>query len=145
MGDYKELCDLIDREIAKETAKQSLTPDTVRTIGYAVDILKDIAELKKMDMEMEQGYSGHYPERGWSVTPFYAYDNDMSMDRQSYAQRRDGMGRYMRSYDGSYRGGRGGYSRDEQIDSLRKMMDGAKNEQEREAIRKAIVTMENNG
>ena len=139
MSDYKELCDLIDREIAKETAKQSLTPDTVRTIGYAVDILKDIAELKKMDMEMEQGYSGHYPDRGWTVQPYYSYD-EMPMDGQSYARRRDSMGRF-RSYD-SYRGGR--YSRDEEIDHLRRMMAEAKSDQERESLRKAISAMEGN-
>jgi hypothetical protein len=78
--------------------------------------------------------------------PYYAYDDGMS-----YARRRDDMGRFMRSrdsYDGSYddydgRGNRRGYSRDAKIEQLEDMMNHAKNDAERESIRKLIVQMEN--
>ena len=148
MGDFKKLCDLVTAEINKEVAKGSLSPDTIRTIGAGIDVLKDIKDMERDDKMEEQGYSGHYPERGWQVMPYYAYDDGMS-----YARRRDSMGRYMRSRDsyddGSYdemydgRSNRRGYSRDAKIEQLEDMMNHAKNDAERESIRKLIVQMEN--
>ena len=150
MSDFKKLCDLVTAEINKEVAKGSLSPDTIRTIGAGIDVLKDIKEMERDDKMEEQGYSEHYPNRGWNIMPYYAYD-DMSM--ASYApRRRDDMGRFMRSrdsYDGSYdemydgRSNRRGYSRDAKIEQLEDMMNHAKNDAERESIRKLIVQMEN--
>lgn len=137
MHDLEKLETLICAEIDKEVAKNSLTPDTVRTIGYAVDILKDIKTMRKDEMEMEEGYSGHYPGRGYNIMPYYAYDD--GMDGRNYARRRDSMGRYSRG--GSY--ARGDYSRDEKIDRLHRMMDEAESDAEREAYRKAIIQLEN--
>ena len=137
MEDYKKLCELIHREIDKEVAKNSLTPDSVRTIGYAVDVLKDIKTIEAMEDEYG-GYSGHYPERGWQVRPFYSYND---MPDNSYARMRDSMGRYSRDDmpDGSYRG----YSRNNKIENLERMMNEAKDPEEREMYRKLIVKAEN--
>jgi len=146
MEDYKKLCTLILGEVNKEVAKNSLSPDAMRTIGVAIDTLKDIKEMERDERMEEQGYSEHYPNRGWNIMPYYAYDD------MSYApRRRDDMGRFMRSrdsYDGSYddyegRSNRRGYSRDAKIEQLEDMMNHAKNDAERESIRKLIVQMEN--
>ena len=136
MDDYKKLCDLIHHEIDKEVNKGSLTPDSIRTIGYAIDVVKDIKTIEAMEEYGDDGYSGHYPDKGWRVMPYYAYDD---MPERSYARRRDSMGRYSRDNHEWH----GGYSRDENIDHLERMMNTAKSDQEREAIRKLIVQMEN--
>lgn len=146
MEDYKKLCTLILGEVNKEVAKNSLSPDAMRTIGVAIDTLKDIKEMERDEKMEEQGYSEHYPNRGWNIMPYYAYDD------MSYApRRRDDMGRFMRSrdsYDDSYddyggRSNRRGYSRNSSIEQLEEMMNHAKNDAERESIRKLIVQMEN--
>ena len=129
MNDYEKLdklSNLIYSEIENETKKGSLTPETVRTIGYAVDILKDITCMKKDETEMSNGYSGHYPQRGYNITPYYSYDDRM-MPEMSYARRRDSMGRYSRE---------DGYSR--KMDDLERMMNEARSEDERELYRKLI-------
>lgn len=122
MKDYSKLCMLVDAEIDKEVAKGSLTPETIRTIGYAIDVIKDIKTIEAM--ESEYGYSGHYPERGWNVRPYYSYEDAPDY---SYARRRDSMGRYSRE---------DGYSR--KMDDLERMMNEARSEDERELYRKLI-------
>lgn len=139
MTDYTKLdrlSDLIMKEIEAETNKGSLTPDSVRTIGYGVDILKDITCMKKDESEMDKGYSGHYPNRGYNIMP-YSYE-DMGIDGRSYARRRDSMGRYSRDDSPSM-----GYSRENKIDQLQRMMDSASDPEERETYRRLIVRMEN--
>ena len=61
------------------------------------------------------------------------YDNDM--DGNSYARKRDSMGRYSRD---EY--SRDGYSRDTK-EELRMLMDRAKDERERETLKKAYDNM----
>ena len=139
MGDYKKLCDLLDREIDSEVAKGKLTPDSVRVLGAAIDIVKDIKTIEAMEEEYG-GYSGHYPDRGYM--PYYAYD--AGMDGMSYApRRRDSMGRYSR--DGQMNGSsyRQDYSRESKIDQLQRMMDESKDPNEKESLRRLIVHMEN--
>jgi hypothetical protein len=137
MGYMEKLEELIHKEVDKEVAKGSLTPDSIRTIGYGIDVIKDLREIEKCDMEMSEGYSGHYPNRGYNIMPYYAYD-DMSMDGRSYARRRDSMGRYSRDDSPSM-----GYSRENKIDQLQRMMDSASDPEERETYRRLIVRMEN--
>lgn len=150
MGDFKKLCSLIEAEIAKEVNKGSLAPDTIRTIGAGIDVIKDVKQMERDEKMDEQGYSGHYPERGYNIMPYYIHDGMPYDDGMSYARRRDSMGRFMRSRDsyddGSYDDmsrSRRGYSRDEKIDTLERMMENAKNDTERESIRKLILQMEN--
>jgi len=136
MADMRKLEELIHKEIDKEVEKGSLTPETMKTIGCAVDTIMDIHKIEKIDMEMSEGYSGHYPNRGYNIMP-YSYE-DMSMDGRSYARRRDSMGRYSRDDSPSM-----GYSRENKIDQLQRMMDSASDPEERETYRRLIVRMEN--
>lgn len=124
MHDLGKLKDLVYREIDKEVEKGTLTPDTVRTIGCAVDILKDISTIDAMEDYGEDEYSGRYH------MPYYAYDD---MGDRSYARKRDRMGRFSRR----------GYSRDDKIEHLERMMNEARDEGEKELYRKLIVRMEN--
>ena len=139
MADMRKLEELIYKEIDKEVAKGSLTPETMKTIGCAVDTIMDIHKIEKIDMEMEEGYSGHYPQRGYNIQPYYSYE-----DGGSYApRRRDSMGRYSRDgqmNDSSYRQD---YSRESKIDQLQRMMDESKDPNEKESLRRLIVHMEN--
>ena len=94
-------------------------------MNKSIDIIKDIATIRAMEHEYpSDGYSrdpGYARDPGYySRTPAYAYD-----DGASYARRRDSMGRYSR----------------DTMDELRTMMDNAKNEKEREALRKAMDSM----
>ena len=143
MGDFKKLCSLIETEISKEVNKGSLSPDSIRTIGYGIDVIKDIKEMERDEKMDENGYSGHYPERGYNIMPYYF--QSMPYDESYAPRRRDDMGRFMRSrdsYDDSYEYSRRGYSRNAKVSDLERMMDDAKTDAEREAIRKVILQME---
>ena len=139
MGDMRKLEELIVREIDEEVAKGSLTPETMKTIACAVDTIMDIHKIEKMDMEMEEGYSGHY-ERGYNVMPFYY--GSYGEDGESHARKRDAMGRYSRDMMVDRRG----YSRDQgmsKVDQLQKMMDETTDPEEKETMRRLILHMEN--
>ena len=131
------LCDELD-EIAK---KNELTSSNLEIIYKSVDILKDISTINAM--EQEYGYSNDgYSQDGYSNGyyaryPYYMYDDAGA----SYARgrtgnvRRDSMGRYSR--DGHMDDG---YSRDT-ASELQRMMDNAKTDKEREALRMALSSM----
>lgn len=112
------LCDELE-EIAK---KNELTSSNLDVIYKAVDVIKDLTTVEAMEQEgySNDGYSGHYPY-------YHIYD-----DGNSYTRKRDSMGRYSRD---------DGYSRDSMKDELRQMMDRAKSDKEREALRKAMDSM----
>lgn len=112
------LCDELD-EIAK---KNELTSSNLDVIYKAVDVIKDLTTVEAMEQEgySNDGYSGRYPY-------YHIYD-----DGNSYTRKRDSMGRYSRD---------DGYSRDSMKDELRQMMDRAKSDKEREALRKAMDSM----
>lgn len=71
--------------------------------------------------------------------PYYSYEDSGN----SYARRRDSMGRYSR--DGQMNGSsyRQDYSRESKIDTLQRMMDESKSPEEKESLRRLIVHMEN--
>ena len=104
------------------TMKSDMSPTELKTASEAVCLLKEIQQVEYMDdYSKEEGYSGytrpHYPMR--------SYD-DM---HRSYGG--------MSAYD--YDRGRSGHSvNDRMIDSLERLMDGAKTEYERETIMKTI-------
>lgn len=136
MADMRKLEELIHKEIDKEVAKGSLTPETMKTIGCAVDTVLDIHRIEKLDMEIEEGYSGHYPQRGYTVEPYYSYTDG----GESY-RKRDSMGRFSRDMMD-----RRGYSRDQgmsKVDQLQKMMDETTDPEEKETMRRLILHMEN--
>ena len=126
------LCDELE-DIAK---KNDLSPNSLEVIDTAVDVIKDIHTIKAMEQEYpeDNGYSQGYYGR----MPYYMYD-DMPNAGNSYARgrgsnaQRDSRGRYMS--DGYSRND--GYSGDTK-EELHKLMDTAKNDREREAIRNAL-------
>lgn len=118
---YEDAKKMLEREIEEITRKGNIGMDDISLLDKLLDNLKDISIICSME---DEGYS----------------------EGESYARRRDSMGRYAsRSYDsygnGSYRGSYGdsyrgsyedGYSGHEDYD---KMMSEARTEKERELIR----------
>ena len=128
------LCDELE-EIAK---KKELTTNSLDVIYKGIDIIKDISTIHAMEQEYpSEGYSNDsgYSQGYYHRMPYYMYD-DMGMSHDnSYGRgrntQRDSMGRYS-SYDG--------YSGDTK-DELQRLMNNAQNDREREAIRKALDSM----
>lgn len=127
---YEQIKDMLCDELEGIAKKKELTAGNLDVLYKAVDIVKDIETIEAMQ---EGGYSGE------------GYSGRMIYDGDSYARgrRRDSRGRYSRDYSerGYSRDYSGeyddGYSRDTK-EELRMMMDRAKDEREREALRKAL-------
>ena len=149
---YEQIKDMLCDELEEIAKKKELTSNSLEVLYKGVDILKDIKTIESMEMEFpsegysQDGYSrdGGYSQGGgyWNRMPVYAYDDGMghsfARGRGSNA-RRDSMGRYSsdgRSYDYS----RDGYSGDTK-EELQRIMNNAQNDREREAIRKALDSM----
>lgn len=145
------LCDELE-EIAK---KKELTSSNLEVIDKAVDVIKDLSTIEAMESEYgysqdgysQEGYSrGGYSGGYFGRMPYYMYDDGMSQEGGSYARgrgsnaRRDSMGRYSR--EGRSNEGRSyeGYSGDTK-EELKRLMDTAQNDREREAIRSALDQM----
>lgn len=112
------LCDELEN-IAK---KKDLSMNNLDVIDTAVDVIKDIRTISAMEQEYpSEGYSQGYYGR----MPVYMYDN--GMNGSSYDRSRDSRGRYMN----------GGYSGDTKSE-LQRLMDVAKDDRERDAIRNAL-------
>lgn len=134
---YEEIHDMLCDELEGIAKKKELTSSNLQVLDTAIDILKDIKTIEAMEQEYgSEGYSnGYYPRY-----PYYMYDGEMG---NSYARgrganaKRDSMGRYSREDGYSMNEG---YSRDTK-EELRMMMDRAKDEREREALRKAYDSM----
>lgn len=130
----KMLCD----ELEDITAKGQLTAGDLDTVDKLTHSIKSIETIMAMG-----GYSNTYPYSYGRNSYDNSYDGN-----NSYAQRRDRMGRYSRENRGGNRGGRGGYSRgysygkDEMMQELRELMEDAETEQERNAISRCINEME---
>jgi len=132
---YNQIKEMLCDELEGIAKKKELTTSSLEVIDKAIDIVKDIATIEAMEQEYgysEDGYSGGYYGR----MPYYMYDDmgsSYSRGRGSNA-RRDSMGRYSnegRSYDYS------GDTREE----LQRLMNSTQNDREREAIRKALDSM----
>ena len=128
MRDFGELKNMLCKEL-DEITHEPLNSGNLDAIYKMVDVVKDIATINAMEEEYpEEGYS----RRAYRDRPIYAYD-DGSYGRGRYAKR-DSMGRYSsegRSYD---------YSGDTK-EELRRLMDTAQTDHEKEAIRKALDSM----
>ncbi len=158
---YDQIKDMLCDELEEIAKKKELTTNSLEVLYKGVDILKDISTIKAMEQEYpEEGYSGNrgysreggYSQGYFGRMPYYMYDDGMGMSNQggsyeggSYARgrgsnaKRDSMGRYSsdgRSYDYS----RDGYSGDTK-EELQRLMNNAQNDREREAIRKALDSM----
>jgi hypothetical protein len=146
---YDQIKDMLCDELEEIAKKKELTTNSLEVLYKGIDILKDISTIKAMEQEYpDEGYSrdGGYSQGYYGRMPYYLYDDmGMAQDGNSYARgrganaRRDSMGRYSsdgRSYDYS----RDGYSGDTK-EELQRLMNNAQNEREREAIRKALDSM----
>lgn len=144
---YDQIKDMLCDELEEIAKKKELTSSSLDVLDKGIDILKDIKTIESMEMEYpSEGYSQDgYSQGGyWGRMPVYAFDDGMNAGN-SYSRgrganaRRDSMGRYSsdgRSYDYS----RDGYSGDTK-EELQRLMNNAQNDREREAIRKALDSM----
>lgn len=144
---YSQIKELMCDEL-EHVSRRPLDMNGLEVAYKAVDIIKDIDTIEAMEgltnsrsyngnsfanayagnsMNGMDGYSGMYPVMGYSF------------ERGQNAQR-DSMGRYMDGYsqNGGYYAG-GSNTKEE----LKKLMERATNETEKEAIRVAIESMNN--
>lgn len=135
MHEMYELKEMLCDELEKITKKGELSAGSLDAIDKLTHSIKSIETIMAMD-----GYSGDGSYMGGD----YSY----ARGGGSYAQRRDSSGRYSRdgSYERGNRGGRGGYSRDDEMDSLKEglhdLMDEAQSEEHRQMIRKWMKQIE---
>ena len=121
MGLYDEVKKLLHKEIEGIVKKGSLTPQELENLYKAIDVLKDICEIKEKE-GAENGYSmrwGGYPydDKYYNI---HSYN-----DGNSY--KRDSMGRYSRTG-----------AKEHMVDELYSMMGDATNEADRGAIQDCI-------
>ena len=142
MKSYDKIKDMLCDELDEIAKKNELTSSNLEVIDKAIDIIKDIHTIYAMESEYpEGGYSrdGGYSNGFYSRYPYYMYDgedmgNSYARGRGANASR-DSMGRY--SQDGHM----DDYSRDA-ASELHRLMENAKSDKEREALRQAISTMQ---
>lgn len=163
---YGQIKDMMCDELSQISRRNSLDMNNLEVIYKACDIIKDIDTIEAMEGLTGGSYNGYsnnymgnsyeYSMNGNSMNGNSMNGNSMngnsmngnsmngysgmypmgySFGRGDYAQR-DNMGRYM-----------DGYSRDETQKSgntkeeLKKLMEKAKNDKEKEAIKVALETM----
>ena len=114
----KELYELKDKlcDELKEYGKKDMSAGSLDVVDKLAHTIKNLDKIIECH---EEGASGYYP---------YAYgDRSYRMNRGSYAQRRDSMGRY---------------SRHGLTDKLRDLMDEAPDEKTRMEIQRLVDKME---
>lgn len=120
---YYDLKDMLCRELEQVANKGELSAGELDVVDKLTHSIKSIATIMAME---DSGYS-----------------NDDMQSGNSYARKRDSRGRYSRDYYS--RDGRSmGYSRDDKarmIEQLEDMMQDAKSDMEREALRNCINQM----
>lgn len=123
MDAYYDLKNMLCRELEQVTNKGELSAGELDVVDKLTHSIKSIATIMAME---DSGYS-----------------NDGMQSGNSYARNRDSRGRYSRDYYS--RDGRSmGYSRDDKtrmIEQLEDMMQDAKSDMEREALRNCINQM----
>ena len=152
---YDQIKDLMCDELS-QIARQPLNPQSLETAYKAIDVIKDIHEIE----EKEHGYSYGNSYEGnsmqgninrYGIYPMYGYSFEQGRGQNA---QRDSQGRYM---DGSPSGNsmngyamngyamNGGYyaGGSNTKEELKKLMEKATNETEKEAIRVAIESMNN--
>ena len=136
--------ELLHKGLKEINDKGELNNASLDTLGKALDAIKDLCEIK----EKENPSYGHRGE--WTAEGSYGR---MAPEYRWYGRRDgDGDGRYYEGYgsrggdsgDRSYRGSERMYGHNEDmVEKLRKDMQNASSEQEREYIRKLIRQYEN--
>lgn len=154
---YKELKDLLDRQIKKILEKGDITPQELDNLYKASAIVLDVETRKAMHKAEEEmdhdnnysrrgsyemsdmGHSGHYPYHIFYDGSYgRSYDGRRGMDGDNDGRYSEGM-----SYDnGSYRGYMRRNSRaaekDHMIEQLEEMMANAPDERSKKAIMRCI-------
>lgn len=148
MDAIMDLKTLIEKEIMKVTSKGDITPTELKSLGEAVDILKDIETICAMKEYGDDDSSYAMSNRGYSSRRPYEYpmyrDSYESYDDMSYRQSRaqGGQGGSSNAREKS----RDGYSRhaekEEMIFKLERMLNKARDEEERNAIMECIDKLE---
>ena len=135
---YDDIEEMLCDELSEIAKKKELTSSNLGVIDTAIDVLKDISTIRAMEQEYGEGYSNDGGDSNgyYARYPYYMYDEPGA----SYARgrtgsvKRDSMGRYSRD------GHMDDYSRDA-ASELHRMMENAKTEQEKDALRQAIASM----
>lgn len=130
------LKELLEKEITKVTTKGDVSPTEIKTLGEAVDILKDIETIFTMKKYGNDDQSYAMSNRGYSMDRYESsrpdWDNrGMYYDSNSY--KRDSMGRYSRHSE-----------KEEMIERLERKLKNAQTEQERRYIMECIEELERN-
>ena len=126
MDSIYKLKDLLEKEIDKVTAKGDITPVELKSVGDAVDILKDIETICAMKEYGNDDQSYAMSNRGYS---------SRRMSRDNY---RDKYNDYLRGHDTYSRHS----EKEEMIDKLERMMRNSDSEQERRDIADFIARFE---
>lgn len=132
---YEDVKNMLCKELEEIGRKGELTSNNLEVMYKSVDIIKDLETIEAMKQGgYSNEYSGEYSER--FMRPMYAYEGSYGGSYNSYDNR--GRGKYAeRDSQGRYSSERG-YSRDSESE-LQAMMDRAKDDREREVLRKALA------
>lgn len=133
--------DIMCEELS-QLLRHPLDPNKVHTIGEMVDIVKDIHEITEKEDPYGQSFRGNSYQGNMFKYGFYPM-NGYSFER---GQQRDAQGRYMDGGNSMYGGNSmGGYyaGGSNTKEELKRLMEQATNETEKEAIRVAIESMNN--
>ena len=140
MKEFDRIKDMVYNELDNLSRHEQLNKESVCVIGELVDILKDIGTVEMF----EEGFE--VPENEYSLASYGRNGGYSRRRMNSYDDGNSYRGRYYNS--GYYRGGRGGYSRDEGkeyiVEKLNHLMNEAHNEEDKEAIKGLVHQMENN-
>lgn len=133
--ELKKICDTLNRELEHANEKISraggnITGDDLSYIDRLTHAIKSVKTTMAMMEAEDEGESGYYmPMYGRS----YGDRNYGMRDGNSYARRRDSMGRYSR---------RGYAMDDDMMAELRELMADAPDERTRQEFQKFISKME---
>jgi len=126
---YDDVKQLLHKEIDGIVKKGSLTPQELESLYKAVDVLKDLCEIKEKESMEDTGYSGRMPwtydDRYYDIHSYKGANGGYGSN--GYSMRRDQTGRYSREG-----------AKEHMIDGLYSMMGDAQNEAERGAIQDCI-------
>ncbi len=136
MKDSEKLYKLLDCEMEKIAAKPELNDASLSNLYKLVDVKKDLLEIEKKEMEIDEMESGN------SYRVVYANDGyntrGGNSNRNSYRRGGNSNRRMSRYYNDGYSMDDGG----DALDYLEDAMAHARSEQEREAIRQAMMKLD---
>ena len=129
MKDSEKLYKLLDCEMDKIAAKPELNDATLSNLYKLVDVKKDLLEIEKKEMELNEMESGNSNRMNYGNDSSYRNGNSYRMYGRG--------GNSSRRYDGYSMD-----SGDQMFDHLEEAMRHANSEQEREAIRQVMMKLD---